>query len=98
MYYVKDPTIMKIVEKETVAELVDYLDALCHKLSEKTRTQFMNEMVELNHGYDDDAGTYFTELMASELEIGVVGVNGRLKPTNIHEHQRNLKRRTETGD
>jgi len=50
------------------------------------------------NGYDDNQGAYFTELMAKNVDIGIVTKDGRLKRCNIHEYARNQKFKTEMGD
>jgi hypothetical protein len=97
-YYIKDTTINTIVYRETVPEVVAYLETLCKKLTGQNRTNFMLEMVSLGHGYDDTNGAYFTELMADKVELGLVGKDGRFKRCNVHEHARNAKYRDVMGD
>ena len=97
-YYIKDITINKVVIKNTVPEIVSYLESLCKKVFKQNRSVFMNEMISLGHGYDDPQGAYFTELLADKCETGIIRNDGSLVKTNIHEHSRNVKYRNEMGD
>lgn len=97
-YYIKNELDQKIVYCESVPEVVENLELICKKLTKKSRSEFMTEMVSLGHGYDDPQGIYFTELMADKFDIGVVSRDGRHKRCNIHEHARNVKYRSVMGD
>lgn len=97
-YYIKDTTVDQLVYKNNVNEVVSYLEEMCKRAYKKTRKSFMEDMISLGHGYDDDGGVYFTELMADKFEIGVVRTDKKLVRTNIHEHSRNLKYRDVMGD
>lgn len=97
-YYIKDDTTKQVVYTQTVPEVVSYLERMCQKIHRQTRKDYMVEMVSLGHGYDDNQGAYFTELMAKNVDIGIVTKDGRLKRCNIHEHARNQKFKTEMGD
>ena len=97
-YYIKDTTINKFVYKNSVNEVVKYLEGLCQKIHKKTRKNFMDDMANLGHGYDDDQGVYFTELMRENFEVGVRRKDGSHVRSNILEHARNMKYRNEMGD
>ena len=97
-YFIKDTTIDKIVILDSLSQTVSYLETLCKKTLRKSRKQFMDEMVALGHGYDDDNGAYFTQLMSEKFQVGVQNDKGKLVKTNIHEATRNNKFRNEMGD
>lgn len=97
-YYIKDYTINKIVYKNNVNEVVNYLEELCKKVHKKTRKNYMDDMANLGYGFDDEQGVYFTELMMEKFDVGVLRKDGRHVRSNIHEHARNLKYRKEMGD
>jgi hypothetical protein len=97
-YYIKDDVNKQLIFKQTVPEVVSYLETLCQKIHRQSRQNYMVEMVSLGHGYDDNQGAYFTELMAKNVDIGIVTKDGRLKRCNIHEYARNQKFKTEMGD
>ena len=97
-YFINDTTINKFVYFDDVNEIVPYLETLCKKKFNRDRKSYMFEMQTLGHGYDDPQGVYFTELMSDHFGIGVLRKDGRHVRTNIHELQRNLKYRNETGD
>ncbi len=97
-YFIKDTTTNQLIIVDTLPQAVNYLENLCKKTLRKSRKQFMDEMVSLGHGYDDDSGAYFTQLMSEKFQIGIQKDNGKLVKTNIHEATRNYKFRNELGD
>lgn len=97
-YFVKDKTVNDIIFKNTVGEMVNYLEEVCNRFHKKSRKTFMIDMESIGHGYDDPTGINFTELMGNDFEIGVIKSDGRLVRTNIHEHDRNVKYRDVMGD
>lgn len=97
-YYIKDTTINKIIYKNNVQEVVKHLEEVCKRYHRRTRSSYMDEMVSLGHGYDDDQGAYFTELLGADFDIGVVKRGGKHVKCNIHEHARNVRYRNEMGD
>ncbi len=97
-YYVRDSTIGQIVEKNSVLELVAYLEEVCKRHFKQSRAVYMDEMISLGHGYDDNDGMYFTERMSTTFDIGVVQGSDVYHRTNIHEYARNKFFKTETGD
>ena len=97
-YYVKDSTIGKIVERNSVLELVSYLEEVCKRKFKQSRTSYMDEMVSLGHGYDDENGMYFTERMSDSFEIGIKKDKNSYYRTNIHEYTRNTFYKNEMGD
>lgn len=97
-YYIKDDIARKMIFKNTVPEIVSYLENMCQQINKVSRKEFMIEMVSLGHGYDDANGAYFTELMSKTVDVGIVTKGGRLKRCNIHEHERNSRYKNEMGD
>ena len=97
-YYIKDDINKQLVFKQTVQEVVSYLETLCPRIHRQTRKDYMVEMVSLGHGYDDDQGAYFTELLGADFDIGGVKRDGKHVKCNIHEHARNVRYRNEMGD
>jgi len=97
-YYIKDTTINQIIYKNNLQDVVKHLEEVCKRYHRRSRSSYMNEMISLGHGYDDDQGTYFTELLGADFDIGVVKRDGKHVRCNIHEHARNVKYRNEMGD
>ena len=97
-YYIKDTTINKIIYKNNVQEIVKHLEEVCKRYHKKSRKLYMDEMVSLGHGYDDDQGVYFTELLGADFDIGVLRRDGKHIKCSIHEHARDVKYRNEMGD
>lgn len=97
-YYIKDQTVNMLVYKNSVPEIVEYLEGLCVRLHKCTRKSYMDEMISIGHGYDDDDGQNFTQLLSDNVDMGRVLPDGRLKRCSIHEHARSVKYRDEMGD
>ena len=98
-FYIKDSLLNnKVVYFNTLQEVIVYLETLCVRKFKQSRKQYMIEMESLGHGYDDDTGANFTELMADHFHIGAVRADGGLVKTNLHELSRNIKYRKEMGD
>jgi hypothetical protein len=97
-YYINDTINNKVVYLNDANEIVNYLESLVVQKFKMNRKDYMFEMVTLGHGFDDPQGMYFTELMSEYFEIGILRNDGRHIRTNVHELQRNLKYRIETGD
>lgn len=81
----------------TLQELIVYLEGAVIRRFKKTRTQYMQHLIELGYGYDDPAGKVFTQSMGEYFNFGVVK-NGRLVKCNVHEVELYSKYRTEMGD
>jgi len=71
-YYIQDNTIGQAVYFENVADLVTYLEGLSKKSFNLTRNQFMDTLVSLGHGYDDNDGVVFTRAMSEHFNIGII--------------------------
>lgn len=97
-YYIKDTVNNRTVYFNDANEIVQYLESLVIQKFNMNRKTYMFEMTTIGHGFDDPQGIYFTELMSEYFEIGIFRNDGRHVRTNVHELQRNLKYRTETGD
>jgi len=97
-YYIKDDINKKLIFAQNVPEVVSYLETLCRIIHRQTRKDYMIEMISLGHGYDDNNGAYFSELMSKTINFGIVTKDGRLKRCNIHEHERDQKFKAEMGD
>lgn len=97
-YYIKDTTINEIVYKDSIPDMVTYLEDVCQRYFKQNRSTYMDNMISLGFGYDDSDGITFTNLLADKFEIGVKRSDGKLVRTNIHEHARNAKYRDVMGD
>ena len=101
-YYLKDRETGQIEYKNSLKEVIYGLESYVQHKFNKTRKQFMEEIISLNYGvYDDEFGKYFAEHLKKFVEMGVsVNKNGKevLRECDIHECDRNLKYRTELGD
>jgi hypothetical protein len=84
-FYIYDVTISKpdYVLFDSVPQLVNYLEGYIQRALRKTRKQFMYEMSEIGHGYDDNAGANFTQLLSEYANIGVIQ-NGQPTKCDVH--------------
>ena len=98
-YYIVDTTIgTKPVIFEEIEQLISHLEGTVQRKFRQTRKQYMQNLIDLGHGYDDPQGIYFTELMMEKFDVGLRRKDGRHVRSNIHEHARNVKYRNEMGD
>jgi hypothetical protein len=82
--YIQDSTIGKYVTFNTVAELVKYIgDQIVPRAFKLTRSQYMQNLIDLGHGYDDPTGVTLTRAVADQFNIGIVK-NGNYVRTDIH--------------
>lgn len=97
-YYIKDATDNNtILYANTVAEVVSHLEKMLFKKHRVTRKQYMQNLIELGHGYDDAEGRVFAEQLRNEFEFGVIKQNRHVK-CNIHDVEKYSKYRAEMGD
>ena len=83
-FYINDTTIGKFVYFNTVSELVNYLgNSVVPRATGTTRSQFIQNLIELGHGYDDIDGVTLTRALAESFNIGVVRENSHVR-TDIH--------------
>jgi hypothetical protein len=68
-FYIKDTTVKKVEHFDSVAAAVKYLEGVIKRITGQTRAQFMQQLAELGHGYDDRDGVTFTRAMAEKVEI-----------------------------
>lgn len=73
-FYIFDRTLkpVKYVLFDTVQDIVNYLEGYVQRAIGKSRKQFMFEMSELGHGYDDNNGVLFTRLLSEHANIGII--------------------------
>lgn len=83
-FYVQDPTLNRFVYFDTVPQTVQYLNGLVERLIGKTRKSFMQYLIDLGHGYDDELGVTFTNAMAEKVNIGTVNKDKAHVRCNIH--------------
>lgn len=97
-YYILDTTLSrKPLLFETVDELVHHLEGTVWRKFKLNRATYMDNIISLGYGYDDDLGSTFATSLAEHFDIGVIR-EGRLMRTNVHEAARNLKYRNEQGN
>jgi hypothetical protein len=82
-FYIQDSTVGKYVTFSKVTDLVEYLNQLVPRAFKMTRAQYMQNLIDLGHGYDDPAGVTLTRAMADQFNIGIIK-NGNYVRTDIH--------------
>ena len=82
-FYIQDSTIGKYVTFNTVPELVRYLNDMIPRAFKISRAEYMQNLIDLGHGYDDPAGVTLTRAMADQFNIGVIK-QGSYVRTDIH--------------
>jgi hypothetical protein len=82
-FYVKDGNLVKYFT--SVPDVISFLEQVVTLKLKTTRTDWMNHMRDLGHGYDDSLGRMFTESLQNHVEIGSVSSEGKLVRCNIHE-------------
>ncbi len=98
-YYIIDNTIRKEpFIYNSVNEVVKHLETAVQHKFRKTRQQYMQNLIDLGHGYDDPQGKVFTQSLSEYFNIGTVRKDGTFVKGNIHEVEQYSKYRTEMGD
>lgn len=83
-FYIQDSTVGKYVYFNTVNELVNYLDKMVPRAHKISRNQYMQNLIDLGHGYDDRAGVTLTRAMQEQFNLGVVTKEGKHVRTDVH--------------
>lgn len=82
-FYVRDQGQIKYFS--AVPEVVLFLEQVVKFKFQKTRSQWMEHVIDLGYGLDDREGRVFTESIADQVEIGTVQKDGRHVRCNIFE-------------
>ena len=98
-FYIIDTTLSREpLIFENIQSLVSHLEGTVKRKFKQNRNQYMQNLVDLGHGYDDKDGKNFTESMRTIFNIGIVGKNGSLKNCNVHDVAHYSRYRNEMGD
>jgi hypothetical protein len=91
-YYVQDTTIGgKYVYFNDIRDLVNYLgNTLVPRATGGTRAAFIQNIIDLGHGYDDSDGVTMTRVLSETFNIGVVKNNSHVR-TDVHAATRFMK-------
>jgi len=82
-FYILDSTIGKYVTFNTVTELVSYFNFLIPRAFKQSRQEFVQNLIDLGHGYDDPKGIMLTRALSEQFNIGVVR-DGSYMRTDVH--------------
>jgi hypothetical protein len=97
-YYIIDTTVRnEPFLFENINQLVSHLEGTVQRKFRQTRAQYMQNLADLGHGYDDPQGKTFTQSLGEIFNIGV-STGKTLKRCNVHEQNLYSKYRTEMGD
>ena len=83
-FYIQDSTIGRYVTFNTVPELVSYFNEMIPRAYNMSRSQYVQNLIDLGYGYDDPAGVTLTRAMADQFNMGVVKNNSYVR-TDVHE-------------
>lgn len=81
--YIQDSTIGQYVTFNTVPELVDYLNKMIPRAFKLTRSDYVQNLLDLGYGYDDRDGVMLTRAMAEQFNMGVIKNNTYVR-TDVH--------------
>jgi len=82
--YIQDSTIGQYVTFNTVPELVAYLNNMIPRAFKISRHEYVQNLIDLGHGYDDPQGVMITRAMSDQFNVGVIR-NGNYMRTDIHD-------------
>ncbi len=81
--YIQDSTIGKYVTFNTVPELVAYFTSLIPRAYKISRTEYVQNLIDLGYGYDDPQGVMLTRAMSDQFNIGIIRGNNYVR-TDVH--------------
>jgi hypothetical protein len=82
-FYIQDPTIGRYVTFPTIKDLVKYLNDMIPRAFRVSREQYVQNLIDLGHGYDDPDGVMLTRALSEEFNIGIIKDNTYVK-TDVH--------------
>jgi len=83
-FYIQDSTLGKYVVFDSVPDLVNHLKAMIPRAFNITKEQYIQNLLDLGHGYDDPQGIMLTRAMADQFNIGVIKNNSYIR-TDVHD-------------
>jgi hypothetical protein len=95
-YYVVDSTKKQggknpVLIFESINGVVKYLEGMCQRHFNKTRTEYMNEAESIGHSADESTGRAFYDQMEQYFNMGVIRGDSTPVKTNIFEAAAFLK-------
>ena len=82
-FYIQDATINRYVTFDTLPELVKYINNMIPRAFNMSREQYVQNLIDLGHGYDDPEGVMVTRAISEEFNVGVIKNNTCVK-TDVH--------------
>jgi hypothetical protein len=97
-YYIVDTTQSDVPKVfNTLSELVRHLEGTVQRRFKCSRSAYMDNLISLGYGYDDQDGATFTTSLSEHFNIGVIR-DGKPLRTNVHEAATHRKFKEQTGD
>lgn len=92
-YYIQDTTTInnKFVYFNKLNELISYFNHLIPRAYGLNRAQYVQNLIDLGHGYDDAEGVTLTQALSEQFNIGIVRTDGKHERTDVHQASRFLK-------
>jgi hypothetical protein len=82
-FYIQDSTIGKYVTFNTVPEVVIYLEGMIPRAFKMSKEKYIQNLLDLGYGYDDQGGVMLTRVMSEQFNVGVIK-DGSYVRTDIH--------------
>jgi len=97
-FYIIDTTISNTpISFDNLSEIINHLEGTVRRKFSLTRSQYMQNLIDLGYGYDDKEGANFVSSLSEHFDIGVIRAGQYLR-TNIHESINHNKYRKEYGN
>lgn len=97
-FYIKDTTISNNpILFNDLSDVIKHLEGTVRRKFSLTRSQYMQNLIDLGYGYDDKEGSNFVSSLAEHFDMGVIR-QGQYLRTNIHESVNHNKYRKEYGN
>lgn len=97
-FYIIDTTISNNpIIFDTLSDIIKHLEGTVRRKFSLTRSQYMQNLIDLGYGYDDKEGSNFVGSLSEHFDIGVIR-GGQCLRTNIHETMNHNTYRKEYGN
>lgn len=97
-YFIIDSTIKKDpIYYNNIKDVITHLEGSVKRKFKVNRKDYMQNLTDLGHGYDESTGKLFVDSLYKHFGIGIVKDNRHVK-CNIHDVDKYSKFKTEMGD
>jgi hypothetical protein len=94
-FYVQNPKTKQFTTLNSLPELIRVLEQLCLSIHGVNRTHYMQNLIELGYGYDDELNVTFARAMSEDVNMGIIR-NDQYIRCDVHNIERFQK--AEYGD